>query len=892
MCALCFRSGGSFAQSTSGGIPFYIRSSGTDVSASGSPARAAGVTMAISVSGAASPSKSRKTSATVGLVAASLSGARVASAAPTSGMSPIHTSHTSAMTSPFASTSASKTPNKIIKFHEYKGPPGVTSSSSSSSTMTSSHVSSSVISISSISWAGNNVTLSMPIMSLNGSIQQQSRMPLPSMQFLVQPNFSTSPSASATARVLTFDCRNPALPTIDTSVTSMTTTATTTTTTVKPLMTSSDRPCDTFPAGVLVTLPTTVTSPAGSSPVDEHFRIGNNQMVNGRLNCDSASSLVSGRNSFPVGSELLPVYQASPSTSLPRMLVGWSSPGCTASDSRLALGDTVTMSTVSSSNIITPPVSSVVSALHLTSSPHSGRLRLLPLDGYGAESQMTSCPVTSDSPVSRPPSVNQQSSSGATSSSPVTVKLHPRSTEQHSKAASSNTGSPSAVPAHLEDVRVADLKAECRKRCLAVSGPKPNLIARLKPYAEEILVRLAAVIAGNTDGSRQVMAEETALAKDNEVDRSPDVTLGVPPPVSGAVLDTSFHPLMECSSSPLTGRSALSGVIGASQLQSPIKALFSPSRQVNVSSPARIDNVYPVSSSSVVSSLFKTSSHSPTVSSAADTDALSPLVRRLFQTQASVFQPSIAASAAASIAVGGLLSNTGVRKASEVGSFPYQTSAACGFHYRNPDEIAVHSSLDSTLAQPLVGSKMSSQEFPFVDINEDSCRPNSSMFRGSVTETTNTSGVTSPEISEGISFDLSTMFCSTSTTCSSSADVGQLDMIDDVDDTFQREFERIGVEYLADSESRTVTVRAVSGLDDYLTGAASTTLGVTSSALSTASAGAPNVAAMSPSELLDWQRRQIRELQSLLEQSRMELMETQVGIALLNFQVSWEAAAA
>lgn len=43
------------------------------------------------------------------------------------------------------------------------------------------------------------------------------------------------------------------------------------------------------------------------------------------------------------------------------------------------------------------------------------------------------------------------------------------------------------IPSRLEDVKVADLKAECRKRKLVVSGPKPNLIERLKPFEEDIL---------------------------------------------------------------------------------------------------------------------------------------------------------------------------------------------------------------------------------------------------------------------------------------------------------------------------------------------------------------------------------------------------------------------
>ncbi len=44
----------------------------------------------------------------------------------------------------------------------------------------------------------------------------------------------------------------------------------------------------------------------------------------------------------------------------------------------------------------------------------------------------------------------------------------------------------------LEDLKVAELKAECKKRSLLVSGPKPNLLERLKPFSEAILASLAA----------------------------------------------------------------------------------------------------------------------------------------------------------------------------------------------------------------------------------------------------------------------------------------------------------------------------------------------------------------------------------------------------------------
>lgn len=78
-------------------------------------------------------------------------------------------------------------------------------------------------------------------------------------------------------------------------------------------------------------------------------------------------------------------------------------------------------------------------------------------------------------------------------------KLFPNSVpsmaSNSSKAKNPISGCPSAanrtatvvIPSRLEDVKVADLKAECRKRKLVVSGPKPNLIERLKPFEEDIL---------------------------------------------------------------------------------------------------------------------------------------------------------------------------------------------------------------------------------------------------------------------------------------------------------------------------------------------------------------------------------------------------------------------
>lgn len=47
----------------------------------------------------------------------------------------------------------------------------------------------------------------------------------------------------------------------------------------------------------------------------------------------------------------------------------------------------------------------------------------------------------------------------------------------------------------LADFKVQDLKIECKKRQLPVSGAKPQLIERLKPYEEAILATLVATPA-------------------------------------------------------------------------------------------------------------------------------------------------------------------------------------------------------------------------------------------------------------------------------------------------------------------------------------------------------------------------------------------------------------
>ena len=64
----------------------------------------------------------------------------------------------------------------------------------------------------------------------------------------------------------------------------------------------------------------------------------------------------------------------------------------------------------------------------------------------------------------------------------------------YSKPSSPHIPALTAIPAsalslpklrgNLEDMKVADLKAELKKRSLPVSGPKPQLIERLKPFTD------------------------------------------------------------------------------------------------------------------------------------------------------------------------------------------------------------------------------------------------------------------------------------------------------------------------------------------------------------------------------------------------------------------------
>lgn len=87
-----------------------------------------------------------------------------------------------------------------------------------------------------------------------------------------------------------------------------------------------------------------------------------------------------------------------------------------------------------------------------------------------------------------------------------------------------------SVPLRLEDVKVADLKAECRKRKLVVSGPKPNLVERLRPYADDVLRCLEVNMRATTtakEASTSSSSDETTSSVENVVEFCPTAALDV-----------------------------------------------------------------------------------------------------------------------------------------------------------------------------------------------------------------------------------------------------------------------------------------------------------------------------------------------------------------------------
>lgn len=99
----------------------------------------------------------------------------------------------------------------------------------------------------------------------------------------------------------------------------------------------------------------------------------------------------------------------------------------------------------------------------------------------------------------------------------------------------------------LSDYRVQDLKNECKKRQLPVSGPKPHLIERLKPYEDDIL-----------NNSNALNIQE--LTVDSVIAPSPasDTSTGSNrlPPISNVINDyiqqnVSQHPITVAQQQPV-----------------------------------------------------------------------------------------------------------------------------------------------------------------------------------------------------------------------------------------------------------------------------------------------------------------------------------------------------
>lgn len=106
---------------------------------------------------------------------------------------------------------------------------------------------------------------------------------------------------------------------------------------------------------------------------------------------------------------------------------------------------------------------------------------------------------------------------------------------------------------NLEDMKVADLKAELKKRNLPVSGPKPQLIERLKPYADTIIPNINSS-SKNISALSKLPVQAVVNVKKFPVVKSDDISMhNSSSPTSPRSLE-SFMPLspeiMEMVTSP------------------------------------------------------------------------------------------------------------------------------------------------------------------------------------------------------------------------------------------------------------------------------------------------------------------------------------------------------
>ncbi|XP_059549199.1 myocardin-related transcription factor B isoform X4 [Myotis daubentonii] len=131
--------------------------------------------------------------------------------------------------------------------------------------------------------------------------------------------------------------------------------------------------------------------------------------------------------------------------------------------------------------------------------------------------------------------------------------------------ASAPVRKPGPLPPSLDDLKVSELKTELKLRGLPVSGTKPNLIERLKPYQE---------MNSNGAAADGIVAVSTSAV----VTSSPEVTMAAPVP--------TLHNCVTSSGSPLKAElppAGTSNVIHVENVNSPLPISPSPSEQSSLS---------------------------------------------------------------------------------------------------------------------------------------------------------------------------------------------------------------------------------------------------------------------------------------------------------------------
>lgn len=174
--------------------------------------------------------------------------------------------------------------------------------------------------------------------------------------------------------------------------------------------------------------------------------------------------------------------------------------------------------------------------------------------------------------------------------------------------------------ANLEDMKVADLKAELKKRNLPVSGPKPQLIERLKPYADTIITNSSNIASKNISALSKLPVQAIVNVKKFPAVKSDDILMSNNSPTSPRSLE-SFMPLspdvVEMVTSPqasiITSPQVNNNSISTSQSSIPMAVDNSRPPSV-VPTEMAMDVDQPVDSSSLIQQSFNQSSLSPSSS--------------------------------------------------------------------------------------------------------------------------------------------------------------------------------------------------------------------------------------------------------------------------------------